>query len=90
MDIEEFTTFITKLPGVNLRYGNGFNAYPAKPPRAVKPPKVNTPFTPDEIYLAERWVTGGTTGGSCYGSEHMHGRNADPEPALCSLDSCLK
>ena len=42
-----------------------------------------------ESYLWVRWVTGGTTGGSCWGGE-LYNRSSEPAQDLTSLDTILE
>lgn len=42
-----------------------------------------------EPYISYSWVTGGVTGGSCWGGTHSP-RGADPEPEFIVLDDLLE
>jgi hypothetical protein len=51
---------------------------------------VPEPIKPEEAFVSVEWVSGGVTGGSCWGSSADIPVNADPEPEFECLDRILE
>jgi len=46
-------------------------------------------FDEDPIVISEEWISGGKSGGSCWGTK-AEARESDPEPTLTKLDAILE
>lgn len=44
----------------------------------------------DEILLLTRWISGGVTGGSCWGDDTYDARQGEPEPEIVYIDEILE
>ena len=82
MTLEEFIEVV----------GNNSSVYRLKKDRYVSdiPKLVDKKDITAKDFFREEWVCGGITGGSCWGSENLRGRTAEPEPEFTAVDTLLE
>ncbi len=51
--------------------------------------ELNIDFEEDPLVISEEWISGGMSGGNCWGRK-AEARESDPEPTLTKLDAVLE